>query len=252
MLRIKWFLAQLLFIAGLLVAGGLILTMIDSKSVFIESEESKTQDLNSVFNEVRWIPGKDKDVWMMNQSHFGRHPTTGKWERLAIVIDKTKKPMVARFYQLEPGPLVWEDDLVKKRTSYRASCFICHNNGPRALRPIKDSQESSLSWQEQMKVHLWNLRIKTYGRIHYAPEHDQEDRTLKVTFGFHTKEDHDELKVRTCTYCHKEEGLFARGALQRQQTGTIESLVQRGEMPPPGFHLSESEKKELQDFLKGF
>ncbi|WP_413944489.1 hypothetical protein [Bdellovibrio sp. HCB-162] len=252
MSRIKCFSAQLLFITGLLTAGGLIATVNDTKPVVIESEESKTKDLTSVFNEIRWIPGKDQDVWMMNQSHFGRHPGADKWERLAIVIDKTQKPMVARYYQLEPGALVWEKDLPQKRVEYRASCFICHNNGPRALRPLSESAEASLKWPDRLKIQLWNLRIKTYGRIRYSPEHDQEDSSLRVPFGYHTKEDRDELKVKTCIYCHNESGFLARGFLQRQQTGTIASLVQRGEMPPPGFSLSEKEKYELQDFLRGF
>lgn len=234
--------------------GGLflLLCLTDSQSVFIESAESKNQELKSVFNEIRWIPGIKQDVWMMNQSHLGRHPQTSQWERLAIVIDKTQSPPVAKYYQLAPGPLVWEESLLQKQTPYRASCFICHNNGPRALRPVSESQEASLSFRDHAKIQFWNLRIKTYGRIHYDPAHDEMDKSLEVPFSFHTSEDQDELKVETCVVCHKEQGLFARGALVRQQTGTIKSMVARGEMPPPGFRLSEREKRELQNFLKGF
>ena len=232
--------------------GGLVWLMTDSKSVIIESAESKNPELKSVFNEIRWIPGFKRDIWMMNQSHFGRHPQTSQWERLAIVIDKTQNPPVAKYYQIGPGPLVWEESLLNKQVPYRASCFICHNNGPRALRPVNDSQEASLSFRDRAKIQLWNLRIKTYGRIHYDREHDEKDKTLTVPFSFHTPEDQDELKVSTCVTCHKEGGLFARGALVRQQTCTIKSMVARGEMPPPGFHLSDREKQELDSFLMGF
>ncbi|MNK86943.1 hypothetical protein D3C87_1068680 [compost metagenome] len=232
--------------------GGLFLLATDSQSVFIESAESKNLELKSVFNEIRWIPGIKQDVWMMNQSHFGRHLQVSQWERLAIVIDKTQSPPVAKYYQLAAGPLVWEESLLQKQTPYRASCFICHNNGPRALRPVSESQEASLSFRDRAKIQFWNWRIKTYGRIHYDRGHDETDKTLEVPFSFHTPEDQDELKVKTCVICHKEQGLFARGALVRQQTGTIKSMVARGEMPPPGFDLSELEKRELQNFLKGF
>jgi len=232
--------------------GGLFLLLTDSHSIFIESAESKNREMKSVFNEIRWIPGTKQDVWMMNQSHFGRHPQTSQWERLAIVIDKTQNPPIAKYYQLVAGPLVWEESLLQKQTPYRASCFICHNNGPRALRPVSESQEAALSFRDRAKIQVWNLRIKTYGRILYDPEHDEKDKTLAVPFSFHSPEDQDELKVKTCIICHKEQGLFARGALLRQQTGTIKSMVARGEMPPPGFRLSEREHKELQNFLKGF
>lgn len=237
---------------GLSVMGGLVFIWGDTDSVFIESAESKNHEMKSVFNEIRFFPGAKKDIWMMNQSHSGRDPQELEWERLAIVVDKTQTPARARYYQLQAGPLVWEEDLIQKQSPYRASCFICHNNGPRALRPVNTSQEAKLSWMDLAKIQLWNLRIKTYGRIQYDPEHDKLEESLKVPFSFHTKEDQDELKVKTCVICHQDKGLVKRGFLKRQQTGTIRSLIERGEMPPPGFYLSQKEEKELQDFLKGF
>lgn len=237
---------------GLSLMGGLLPLMSDSGAIFIESAESKNAEMKSVFNEIRWIPGINQDVWMMNQSHFGRHPKASQWERLAIVIDKTHSPPVAKYYQLAAGPLVWEESLLQKQTPYRASCFICHNNGPRALRPLNESAEARLSFVDRAKIQFWNLRIKTYGRIHYDKSHDQQDGSLAVPFSFHTPEDQAELKVKTCVICHQEQGLFARGALQRQQTGTIRSMVARGQMPPPGFSLSKREEQDLEAFLMGF
>ena len=235
-----------------LTGGGLWLWAHSAKSVIIESEESKNPELKSVFNEIKWIPGKDKDVWMMNQSHFGRHPGQEKWERLAIVIDKTQSPKTARFYQLPPGPLEWNEDLIQQRVTYRASCFICHNNGPRAIRPLDSSELAALSWSEKVKTALWNFRIKTYGRIHFDKLHDKEDPKLSVPFRYHGSPHEDELKVPVCLHCHKEEGPFARGVLRRQQVGTIAHMVQAGHMPPPGFWMNAREKKQLDLFLNGF
>lgn len=222
------------------------------QEILIESEESKTKNLTSVFNKIKWISLPNQDIWMMNQSHYGVHATKDQWERLAIVIDKTKKPMTAKFYQLEPGPLEWSEDLKNKRTPYRASCFICHSNGPRAIRPVSKSQEVNLSYKEKMRLVFWNLRIKTYGRIDYDKSHDQEDLSLETPFHLEGKSENAVLKVKTCTLCHKEDGFFARGVLRRQQTGTINSLVNNGHMPPPGFFLSPKEKRELKDFMRGF
>jgi hypothetical protein len=229
--------------AGLLIGG--LCNFVSQKTVLIESEESKNANLESVYNQIRWIPGKDKNVWMMNQSHYGLHAPAEKWERLAIVIDKTKTPMTAHFYQLKSGPLEWHDDLVNQQTAYRASCYICHNNGPRAIHP------KEFHWNS-LKAGFWNLRIKTYGRIDFDKAHDIEDAVLKTPFRFHEARENEPLQVKTCLHCHKEEGFLARGLLHRQQTGTITHAVETGHMPPPGFALSDLEKKQLRDFLHGF
>jgi len=240
-------------VALALTGGGLWLWLhTDTSGVVIESAESKNSQLGSVFNEIKWFPGKDRDIWMMNQSHFGRDLPHEKWERLAIIVDKTKTPMVARYYQFEPGPLEWSEDLVHKRVNYRASCFICHNNGPRAIRPFTDSELAALTWKEKLKIALLNLRVKTYGRIHYDKVHDEEDKTLEVHFRYHGSPHEDELKVPVCLKCHSEEGFLSRGVLVRQQIGTIRHMVEGGHMPPPGFSLSKKENQQLQDFLHGF
>jgi hypothetical protein len=237
---------------GLFIAGALIFSVSEASALTIESEESKNIELKPVFNEIRWIPGFKQDIWMMNQSHFGSKPAAHQWERLAIVIDKTVSPMVARYYQFEPGPLEWSDDLLQKRTTFRASCFICHNNGPRALRPIYESTSAPLDLADRFKIQVWNLRIKTYGRIVYDKAQDIEDVNLKTPFRYNKDRYNDKLTVKTCTYCHRDSGFLARGSLVRQQTGTIESMIERGHMPPPGFSLSAKEKEQLENFLHGF
>ncbi|UOF02562.1 c-type cytochrome [Bdellovibrio reynosensis] len=224
----------------------------DGHALTIESEESKTADLKPVFNKITWQWGKDQDVWMMNQSHHGANADPTQWDRLAIFIDKTKNPKVARFYQLKPGDLKWSDNLIEQRVEYRANCFICHNNGPRAIRPFAESQDAALTWRERIKIHTWNLRMKAYGRIVYDRTHDQEDAHLTVPFSYHSREDNTFLKVKTCVRCHNESGSFARGFLRRQHIGTIRALIQKGHMPPLGFSLDQKEKRQLEDFIRGF
>lgn len=237
---------------ALLSAGLWLWVQTSDAGIVIESEESKNPQFESVFNEIRWFPSADRDVWMMNQSHFGRKPAPDKWDRIAIVIDKTRSPKVARFYQFKPGPLEWSEDLLKQQIPYRASCFLCHNNGPRVIRPMPESALAPLPLREKIRTAWRNLRIKTYGRILYDVAQDEADLHREVPFRFHGSPHEDELKVGVCVNCHKEDGLFARGPLQRQQRGTIQHMVEAGHMPPPGFALSKKERGELEDFLHGF
>jgi len=241
-----------LFFALSLGGGFLFIKSIQATAIIIESEESKTKDLTAVYNQIKWTSTPQRDIWMMNQSHFGRFPKTNQWERLAIVIDKTKKPMTARYYQLKPGTLEWNDNLPNERVPYRASCFTCHANGPRGIRPITSGKNAELSIQDKLKIFALNLRIKSYGRIKYDESHNKEDVTLYPPFHYSAPRELDELKVKTCIRCHNEGSFLARGALVRQQSGTIKHMVESGNMPPAGFKLSINEKKEIRDFLRGF
>jgi hypothetical protein len=217
-----------------------------------ESEESKALDLRPVYNKILWISTPSRDIWMMNQSHFGMNAHSKQWERLAIIIDKTTSLKTARFYQFTPGPLEWNENLINQRRPYRASCFTCHSNGPRAVRPQFSSPSAPLAITDKIKISLWNLRIKTYGRIRYDESHNKEDVALVPPFHFEGHGENDELKIATCIKCHREEGFLARGTLVRQHAGTIQRMVKNGHMPPTGFSLSKSEKKQLKDFLHGF
>ena len=99
-----------LLIATSLILMSLGLAFAESSSFFyepvlIQSLESKTLFEEPVFNEIKWFSFKDKDVWMMNQSHFGKEASLDVIDRLAIVIDKTKSPKTAFFMQFKLGSL---------------------------------------------------------------------------------------------------------------------------------------------------
>jgi len=220
------------------------------KIIFIESEESKTSDLTPVYNKIKWIRLEKKDIWMMNQSHFGKNPDIKRWERLAIVIDKTKKPLVAKFYQLKPGPLEWNESLPKSQVSFRASCFTCHSNGPRAIRPNPTDSQIKLTSTQKVQIFLMNLRIKSYGRILYDKSHILSK--ANPPFLFQGQGELDVLKVKTCIHCHNEDGFISRGPLSRQQSGTITFMLKKGYMPPPSYSLTKLERKQINDFIRGF
>ena len=220
----------------------LILGASCGKPLTITSEESKSGSGSKVFNEIAFIQIDNKDIWMMNQ----RDESTTKLDRLAIVVDKSVKPLTARFYQLEPGPLEWKEGL--PREEYRVSCFLCHANGPRALRPLP----GTLTVAEKTKTWLWNMRIKSYGRVVPHELHAIEDKKLYRPFRVDHPMENEPLKIASCTQCHKEDGFFARGTLTRQNAMTIEHMVKAGHMPPAPFKMSKKEKLQLTMFVKGF
>ena len=231
---------------GLLMAGLVFLFDVDEQEVLIQSLESRTTEDKPVYNKIKFIKQGNKNIWMMNQSHAGLRGDLSKWERLAIVVENNK----ASFYQFESGPLDWSEDLLKKQVSYRVSCFMCHNNGPRGIRP--DTEGLDVSATDQVKIFFWNLKIKSYGRILESEEMKSADQRRAIRFKHRSDLDTETLNVKTCLHCHKEDGFFARGQLTRQQAGTIDFLVKNKLMPPTGFSLSKQEQNQIQDFVSGF
>jgi hypothetical protein len=231
---------------GLLMASLVFLFDVEEQEVIIQSLESRTSEDKPVFNKIKYIKKANQDIWMMNQSHAGLTNDLTKWERLAIVVEDKK----ASFYQFQAGPLEWSEDLLKKQVSYRVSCFMCHNNGPRAIRP--DQQGLSINFYDQTKIFFWNLKIKSYGRIQESEEMSLADQYRKIPFKHRQGLENETLNVKTCLHCHKEEGFLARGKLTRQQAGTIEFLVKNKIMPPAGFSLSLTEQNQINDFVAGF
>lgn len=232
---------------SILSAGLLAVGLSTDKEILIQSLESRTLENKPVYNKIKYFRQAGKEIWMMNQSHFGLKASPDQWERLAIVVDENKK---ASFYQLPPGDLVWSEELIQKQKNYRVSCFMCHNNGPRAIRPELNGLK--VSWADQVKILFYNLKIKSYGRVTESDEMKTADDKRKIPFRHRTDFDNEALTIETCMKCHKEEGLFVRGALSRQQVGTIEFMVQNKIMPPPGFSLSVNEEKQLNDFIQGY
>lgn len=212
----------------IIVMGTLLYSFLTAPILF-QSAESLTTEGGPVFNEISWKYENGKEVWSMRQSHGGKNLPKEKWDSLAIEMNKK-----ATFLQFKPG--------TKERIEYKVSCFMCHSNGPRAIRPVR----GSLSFPDEIKVNLLNLRIKMYGRIKAA----DLPQIGKIPFRHSGKVSNSPLTLSRCTNCHKEDGYFARGELTRQNAITISYMVGKEHMPPIG-KLSETEEKYLEDFLNG-
>lgn len=241
------FLTSIFLLGGLFSVAHLVFT---NEPIVIQSLESKTIDNNPVYNKIAFSSVGQKDIWMMNQSHHRIKADKNKWDRLAIVVDKEKSPTEATFLQLPPGELVWNDNLMKQNINFKVSCFMCHSNGPRAIRPnYKDYNVPLLS---KAKVFIWNLKIKSYGLIKENPKQLTLDEKLEVPFRHRYSADNIELNVKSCNQCHSGENkLFYRNKLTRQNNISIKFMIENKIMPPPGFSISKNDLKEIKKFIRG-
>lgn len=211
----------------------------ESAPMRFRSAESLTLNGEPVFNEIQFIAQDNKDIWMMRQSHQGLELPSKKWDRLAIVVDRTDKTV--KYYQLTPGKLTWSKKEVE--VPLKVSCFMCHSNGPRLIRPHQDWQLTSL---EKAQILAMNLRIKTYGPL-TTLDHNRPGVTPLRLQG---KIENSPLKLARCQECHNRDSFFGRGELTRQNAVTISYLVEKEHMPPIG-SLSTQEKQYLKYFILG-
>lgn len=199
--------------------------LLSGVAISFPSEESRTDTGTVVWNKVSFSREEESDVWKMRQSHFGPDHPMKDWDELKIVV-KGKK---VEFFQLKNN----------REIPFKISCFQCHSNGPRVIRPDSTNQLSSL---EKAQITLMNLRIKSYGVLEAVnkPMFRREDKMSNAV-----------LELPQCIRCHNQDGWFSRNYLTRQNAPTISFMVNKEHMPPIG-DLSAKEKKYIVDFVNGF
>ena len=222
-----------IIILGLTIAGiTLLIKWISQPFVFI-SRESKTLDHGNVYNRIKYLPGWDQDVWIMQQSHDGFNQGFNEWDRLTIVVNKKHRHHLATFYQFAPGPSNFNPDDAPR--PYRAPCLSCHANGPRAIRP------QSIGYWQSFKVALLNLRIKSYLEVKNVAG---QSATKDAPF----KRDHPALDtplpLTSCLTCHRSNGI--RSPLTLRHAATAKFLVDSGAMPPFPFNIGEDDRVMLK------
>ena len=231
------FLGSLLFIAG-----SLLFFILNPTALKFQSLESVTETGAPVFNEILWVPGLKKDIWLMRQSHHGHHLDEKQWDRLAIVVDKSRSPKVAQFYQLKSGDLSFEPTLAMP---LKARCYACHANGPRSIHMNTQSEWIKTTWSKRVTAALWNLRIKTYGQVKgQAALQFQEGIVFSSQLPLLKKK----LTLKSCAFCHSENAL--RQPLHFEHLGTMRFLVKNKIMPPFPFQISEDDEKAIDDLIK--
>ncbi|MDB2447381.1 cytochrome c [bacterium] len=235
--RIKMlFIALTLIIVAMTLVGGssiifLTPTVIDTFS----SYESKTASGDEVFNKIEFQPGWSQDIWIMQQSHNGIESKTDTWDRIAIVVDKSQKPYVSKFYQFKPGKMEFGSE--NEISELRAPCFSCHVSGPRAIRPASGSVKNL--WQKILVLAL-NFRIKSYGSSNVVPGHQPKGEKSFSMDGDFAQEP---MELESCVTCHKTGGI--RGPLRVEHIYTGRFLVKKGLMPPWPFPITNADKDQI-------
>jgi hypothetical protein len=222
-----------------LIGGSFMILQDLPEEVLTQSLESKTITGSAVFNKIALKTNNQQDIWEMRQSHHGLKGDDIKWDHLKIIVDKTTTPYSVSYHQLENN----------KEVDYKVSCFLCHANGPRAIRADFNSKHVRMSIQDKLQIYLWNFKIKSYGQVVLKKDLLKRKTPLKWTEGHFNQR----LNVPTCLKCHNDEGgLFSRGALLRQHFMSIQYLVDNKEMPPWPYKLPEKERMKIDLFLKNF
>lgn len=227
--------ALIFLVAGPMLVSGLLPS---ESPVLFRSLESETETGGPVHNRVRFEAGWNKDVWKMSQTHSGLGNKA--WDELAIVVDKSKRPFQAKFFQLEPGSS--GDPEVSKPAPLKARCFACHANGPRAILPNGLATEAPISGFDRVKIFAWNLRIKTYGRVDSrAGAEPPGGAPFKSRLPILSRP----LELKSCTGCHSADGI--RNPLRLEHVGTANFMAAQGHMPPFPF---QARKEDLETLRK--
>jgi len=242
-----------LAILGLPSAALFFAALADRRPIAFESEESLTNNGGAIFNRVTYQTEPEGDVWMMQQSHEGLPANDEQWsrvDRIAIRVQSHKSDgSTATFLQLAPGKFRDADGKpdLKEITGFRVPCGICHSNGPRVMRPKISSITAPLSTWDRWRVFVWNIKIKSSGRVNTirSPSEDLG----RVPFRFRSHEANAPITITVCTICHRDRGPLARGVLTRQNYLSIRFMVKRGYMPPLGLPLTDATRQQLLEFM---
>lgn len=223
----------LVFLLALCASVIALLYFVVQQPLLFISWESKTIDDQEVYNRIKFIPGWNTDTWIMQQSHQGLELPPHNWDRLAIVVDKSKSPHQAHFYQFEAGELKLGTHA--EQSAYRAPCASCHVSGPRAIRPL---EISGLQW---LKTTILNFRIKTYVQVEsLAGQPEQAHAPFRrVASALKTK-----LALKSCSACHGENTI--RNALTLDHMTTVQFLIKNKQMPPWPLSLALEDEEYLK------
>ncbi len=205
----------------------LILTSCHSNYITFESKESKNIENNNVFNQIKLESTREQDTWYMNQSHHEKSFVTN-YDQLKIVVNKRKG--TTKYFQYKNN----------KAVPFSVKCTLCHSNGPRKITPTESSY-NELTLKEKLIMALWNIKIKTYGNLKNTQE--------KLEF---EDQNNETLNLKTCTQCHSNNSLFARGKLKRGNFLAIKYQLDNNLMPPWPYKISKKDKNKIKKFLMGF
>ncbi len=234
---------SLLALACCILGAGLMgsdWTMGSSIVEFI-SHESKHINGDPIYNRISLIKAAGKDIWLMQQQQQKYSTQYHLWDRLAIVVDRSSNQV--QYYQLQPGPLEWTELTASQAIPHKVTCIKCHVNGPRAIRP---DPAHKISLSDQIKISLWNYKIKRYPRLENKPPRLGSPAHLIA----HQQKIPLFLKMKVCATCHNDSP-SGRNFLSNQHAPSIIYMLENKLMPPSGEFISPDDMMKIKSILNG-
>lgn len=189
------------------------ITFVSAESTLLTGED--------ITNRIHLFETSGLDIWLMRQrqsSKEGDNPE--RWSLVSLIVDHTKSPTAAYFLEFAPGRV----GALPKPIAPRVPCLRCHPNGPRKIRPLKDSARPAFSATDRVTFQAFNQKIAKAGVISgYSPKNSQgasllDERRLGAT---------EPLTLPKCFQCHDSQGKI-RHALERQNASSIIFLTTFG------------------------
>ena len=199
-------------------------------SVTFMSGESKSDLGYPVINRVSLIEKSGFDMWLMRQYISPKKvlpkklPDWWNWSFVGILVDKTKLPKKAYYFEFEPKN--FPAGILPELTEFRASCSNCHASGPRLIRP-STAKLGEFQLKESMPGLLkdWNKKIENYREVEdYLSNHEAKMFPADPIIS-------EVLTHTECSECHNNTNQAVRGPLRRKHGESILFLVTNLEMP---------------------
>jgi hypothetical protein len=189
----------------------------DNPRVDMTSKESSINFFEEpTLNSIEWLANADFDVWLLRQKIFREDD----FRSYALVYDKRKAPPTAYYVQVERNGYKWRG----------GSCYECHVNGPRLIRPLKPALAS-----DQRALETFNAYLATLPAVEtHFPISEPRDRGA------------ERLRLQKCDQCHND---VERGAIYSTHAAASAFLVASGEMPI-GDTLTAEESYELRRWVE--
>lgn len=186
----------------------------DRPRIEMASKESSLSFFKEpVLNSIQLLSNKSFDIWILRQKTFAE----SDFRTYALVHEKRKFPNEAYYIQIKDDGYYWRG----------GTCYECHVNGPRLIRPLRDDLVSDDSIMRSINQYILSLPVI---ETHF-PENEPRNASSR-------------LRLEKCDRCHND---VDRAAIYQVHAATTEMLVAAHEMPL-GVELDFQEQEYLRNW----
>ncbi len=168
------------------------------------------------FNSIQLLTNKDFDIWILRQKKFKEQD----FRTYTLVQDKRIYPNKAYYLRIASDGFIWRG----------GSCYECHANGPRKIRPLRPELVSNAEFVKEINDYISTLPIIETNFPEREPQNTKSER----------------LHFEKCDECHND---VDRGALYSVHADASRLIVSGGDMPI-GTKLTSEESYELNKWIE--